>query len=266
MARQRQINTLRSVLREFYPAALAAFGSDLGSPDALALLGHAPTPAQGQALTLKAVTAVLRRRGRRRNLDQRARQIHEALQSEQLQPGDTLARAFGATVTASVGVIAAMNRQLTDLEAELEQAFDAHPDAEIIRSQPGLGVVLGARVLGEFGDDPTRYHNARSRRCYAGTAPITKESGTKKLVLARFVRNQRLGDACHWWAFCALSASPGARAFYDAHRARGDGHDQALRALANRLVGILDGCLRHRTPYDENLAWGHRHDTDKAAA
>src|SRR5438128_1523472 len=131
----------------------------------------------------------------------------------------------------------------------------SHPDAEIIVSLPGLGTVLGARVLAEFGDDRTRYDDAKARKSYAGTAPITKASGKSKVVLARFARNSRLADACYLWAFSALSASPGARAFYDAHRAaRGpndrDAHSKALRALANRLVGILHGCLRHHSPYD----------------
>ena len=56
-----------------------------------------------------------------------------------------------------------------------------------------------------------------------------------------------------------MSASPGARAFYDQRRAAGDTHHRALRALANRLVGLLHGCLRHRTHYDEQTAWGHRY-------
>jgi hypothetical protein len=64
-------------------------------------------------------------------------------------------------------------------------------------------------------------------------------------VLARTARNKRLADACYRWAFSALSRSPGARAYYDQQRARGATHHQALRALANRLVGILHGCLRH---------------------
>jgi transposase len=264
--RQRQVNGLRSALREFYPAALVAFGTDLTHPDALAVLIQAPTPAQGRALSRSALAAALRGAGRKRNIEARARALHQALRSPQLQAPDTVASAFGASVSASIGVIAEMNRQLQRLEAELEQAFDAHPDAEIIRGQPGLGVILGARVQGEFGDDPTRYQHAKSRRCYAGTAPITKASGSRKIVLARFMRNRHLADACYWWAFCALSASPGARAFYDAHRARGDTHHQALRALGNRLVGILDGCLRHRTPYDEDKAWGHRHDGEQPAA
>ena len=119
-------------------------------------------------------------------------------------------------------------------------------------------MTLGARVLAEFGDDPNRYADAKSRKNYAGTSPITRESGTRRVVLARYARNTRLADAAYQWAFCATNSSPGARAFYDQRRAAGDTHHAALRALANRLVGILHGCLRLGTVYDEHLAWGHR--------
>jgi hypothetical protein len=93
------------------------------------------------------------------------------------------------------------------------------------------------------------------------TSPITRAPGTKRVVLARFARNQRLGDAIYQWAFASLTASPGARAFYDAHRAAGDTHYAALRALGNRLVGILHGCLANGSFYDESIAWGHRLET-----
>ena len=119
-------------------------------------------------------------------------------------------------------------------------------------------MILGARVLAEFGDDPNRYADAKSRKNYAGTSPITRASGKHRVVLARYARNRRLADACYLWAFAALTASPGARAFYDQRRAAGDTHNRALRALANRLVGILHGCLTHGTPYDEHTAWAHR--------
>ena len=79
------------------------------------------------------------------------------------------------------------------------------------------------------------------------------------MVLARYARNRRLADACYLWAFAAITASPEARSFYDARRAAGDTHNRALRALANRLVGLLHGCLRHDTLYDAHAAWDHRH-------
>jgi hypothetical protein len=77
-------------------------------------------------------------------------------------------------------------------------------------------------------------------------------------VLARYARNQRLADATYLWAFAALGASPGARSYYDTRRSAGDTHHAALRALGNRLVGILHGCLEHHTIYNETIAWGHR--------
>jgi hypothetical protein len=93
---------------------------------------------------------------------------------------------------------------------------------------------------------------------------LTVASGKKRAVLARHVRNRRLYDAVDQWVFCALSFSPGAREFYDQRRDIGDLHHQALRALGNRLVGIVHGCLLHHTHYDEHIAWDHRH-TARAA-
>ena len=144
---------------------------------------------------------------------------------------------------------------MASLEQQLAARFGAHPDAGIVRSLPGLGPVLGARVLGEFGDDPYRYATAKGRKAFAGTAPVTRSSGLRRVVVARAACNQRLVDACYLWAFAALTASPGARRCYDAHRVRGATHHQALRALGNRLVGILHGCLAHRVTYQEQLAW-----------
>ena len=152
-------------------------------------------------------------------------------------------------------MISELVRQTEVLRGEVETGFGRHPDAEIYLSQPGLGAVLGARVLAEFGDDPIRYADPRARKNYSGMAPITRASGTKRIVLARHARNRRLADALYQQAFTALNASPDARAHYDAQRARGATHHQALRALANRLVGILHGYLRHHRRYDEAIAW-----------
>jgi transposase len=256
-ARTQHTNRLRSALREYYPAAVVAF-EDLAHGDALGVLDRAPSPEQGAHLSLTALQSALKRGGRQRNIAARARQIQTALRSEQLAAPAPVAAAFATTTRATVGIIAELNRQISELETTLANHFETHPDADIYLSQPGLGDVLGARVLGEFGDDPNRYTDAKSRRNYAGTSPLTVASGKKRAVLARHVRNRRLYDAIDHWALCALSASPGARAYYDQHRAAKQSHHQALRALGNRLVGILHGCLRHHRPYDEHTAWAHR--------
>jgi len=262
--RQRQTNALRSTLREFYPAALVAF-DDLASRDALAVLAKAPTPTAGAALRVTQVEAVLRAAGRQRNLHTRAEEISAALRTEQLSAPPLVAAAFGAAVAALVAVTAELVRQTAAVEAKLAAAFEQHPSAEILRSLPGLGPVLGARVLAEFGDDPHRYADAKARKNYAGTAPITRASGKSRVVLARVARNRRLADALYQWAFSALSSSPGARAYYDAHRARGATHHAALRALGNRLVGILHGCLRRHQPYDEARGWQQHAAVPRAA-
>jgi transposase len=265
-SRQRHANMLRSLLREYYPAALVAFGEDLAGRDALAVLAVAPTPATGRALSVTRLTTVLRKAGRQRYLEQTAARIHAALGTEQLQARPGLETAYAASATALVAVISALATQIETLETEVEECFGRHPDAEIYRSLPGLGPILAARVLAEFGDDSTRYLDARARKNYSGMAPITRASGTKRSVLARHIRNKRLADALYQQAFSAISASPGARAYYDRHRAQGATHHQALRTLANRLVGILHGCLTHREHYDETTAWANQPNTTAAAA
>jgi len=265
-ARNRNTNALRSALREYYPGALEAFDS-LADRDALAILGRAPSPTEAARLSLSKIRSALKSAGRQRNLDARALGIQAALRTEQLAAPAAVTAAFAASTRAAAGIIAELNHQIAALEAELSTHFEAHPDADIYLSLPGLGVILGARVLGEFGDDPNRYTTAKSRKNYAGTSPLTVASGKKRAVLARHVRNRRLYDAIDQWAFCALTTSPGARTFYDQHRAAGDLHHQALRALGNRLVGILHGCLRHRSTYSEHTAWAHRQtSTDTQAA
>ena len=263
--RQRQTNVLRSMLREYYPAALEAFSEDLDSRDALAVLAAAPSPQKGRALTRSRIVTLLRRDGRKRNLDATAERIKAGLRSPPLGLDDALADSYAIATGALVAVIVELNRQIEVLDEAVGAHFGQHPDAAILLSQPGLGTILGARVLAEFGDAPGRYADAKARKNYAGTSPITRASGTKRVVLARHSRNRRLGDALYQQAFAALTGSPGARAYYDRHRAAGDTHHQALRALANRLVGVLHGCLAHRTPYDETLAWAHQTRTKQAA-
>jgi transposase len=246
--RTRAVQRLRHQLLGCFPAALEAF-EDLDAPDTLELLGKAAGPARAARLTRAQVSAALKR-ARRRNIPDKATAILAAPRREHLGQPEILTAAYAATVRALIAVITALNEQVKSLQGQVEEHFGRHPDAEIILSQPGLGPVLGARVLAEFGDDPHRYRDGKARRNYAATSPVTRASGKKKVVAARFIRNDRLIDALRSQAFAALNASPGARAFYDDLRARGVEHNDALRRLASRLVGILHGCLKTRTLYD----------------
>jgi hypothetical protein len=254
--RTRQVQRLRHQLLDYYPAALEAF-DDLDAPDTLELLGKAPDPARAAKLTRAQVSAALKR-ARRRDITDKAAAILAALRGGQLGQPPAVTAAYAVTVRSLIAVITALNEQVKVLQGQVEADFGRHPDAEIYRSQPGMGAILGARVLSEFGDDPDRSADGKARRNYAATSLITRASGKKKVVAARFIRNGRLVDALNAQAFASLNASPGARALYDSLRARGIEHNDALRRLADRLVSILHGCLKSRTLYNEVTAWSHR--------
>lgn len=252
--RQQLGNQLRSSLLAYYPGALQAFGDELYQADSLALLEQAPTPERGRSLSLAKISSALRK-ARRHRVEERALRIQEALRAPQLEQRPLVVQARGLTVADLAAVLRDLLTRIERQEEELGRSLKTHPDAEIYLSQPGLGAVLSARVLAEFGDDRNGYCDGRARKNYASTSPITKASGNSRFVQARFIRNDRLADACQRWAFAALNASPGARRYYDLQRAHKKGHEEALRIVANRLIGILHGCLRHRQTYQEDKAW-----------
>jgi len=262
--RQRHMLRLRNALLDYFPAAVEAY-PDLTAPDTLDLLARAADPAQAARLSRTQIVAALKR-AHRRNVEDKAVAIQAALRSEQLGQPAAVTAAYAATVRSLVSVITSLNTEISALEGHVADHFGRARDAEIHLSQPGMGEILGARALGEFGDDPGRYASAKNRKNYAGTSPVTRASGKKKVVLARFVHNDRLVDALHQQAFCALRASAGARAYYDQLRGRGISHHAALRQLSNRLVGILHGCLKTGTLYDEHTAWGHHNQDQHPAA
>lgn len=253
--RTRHVLRLRSALREFFPAALAAF-DQLDEPDTLELLAKAPDPDSAAALTKRTVMAALAR-ANRRGRDAKADEILRVLRTQKLRQPAPVQQAFAAIVSAEVALIGALNVQIGALGEVVTSHCGQHPAAGIITSLPGLGPILGARLLGEFGDDPVRYVDAKARKAYAGTAPITRASGKKKVVMSRYARNKRLSDAAQQWAFSSMRGSAGAKAYYQQLRAREIGHQAALRQLANRWIGILHGCLKTGTRYDEHTAWAH---------
>jgi transposase len=258
--RTRHMLRLRTALRDYFPAALQAFKPlGLTSPAVLGLLAKAPTPASAAKLTINQISAALKGR---RDIAAKAVAIQQVLRSEHLGQAGLVTAAYGSTVRALAAVITTLNAEIKTLEDEVETHFGRHPDAELYLSQPGLGVVLGVRVLAEFGDAKGRYTSAKARKNYAGTSPITRQSGKMRTVHARFVHNDRLVDALHLQASCAILHDPEVRAYYDQLRTRDIEHNAALRQVGNRLVGILHGCLKTGTHYDRSTAWSHRsHDT-----
>jgi transposase len=257
-------NKLRSLLREYYPAFLAAFRdarSGIMRPEARVLLAAAPTPAAAAALSVEQIADLLRQAGRQRGVIAEAARIQQVLAAECLRQQPLIEQAMGRQAVALLRALDTACINADELAAAAEQAFDQHPDAEIITSLPGLGRLTGARVLAEIGDDRSRFTDARSLKSYAGSAPVTRASGKSVIVMHRRVKNQRLATAGYQWAFSALTASPGARAHYQRRRDASDSHTAALRNTFNRLLGCLHHCLQTRHPYNEAAAF-----TPRAAA
>jgi hypothetical protein len=252
-ARQLTVNRLRTVLLEFYPNALSAFPI-ITHKAALEVLGKVPTPGQALKLTHTRTVTLLRRSGRgdRPGL---AESIMTKLQAPALRQSPAVETALGRAVTGLISIIKTMEDSIADLEGALSTEFQGHQFSRLFAPVPGLGPVLGARVLSEVGDDRLRFATADGLRAFAGTAPITRASGRSKMVRTRHIKNKRLADACHWWAFAAITKSEGARAHYDRRRAAGDTHNAALRNLANKLLGRLWWCIVNDVEWSEEAAW-----------
>ncbi|GAA1603687.1 hypothetical protein GCM10009789_67130 [Kribbella sancticallisti] len=194
------------MLRAFFPAALSAF-PNLATKTALLILAAAPTPRHARALSRDQIRDLLTSAGRICLRDNEVERLHQTFAVPQLHQPPAVEDAMGVAVRSIVATLMGTAAAIVELQAALAARFDNHPDAAILRRLPGLGVVLGGRVLGEFGDDPDRFLDAASRRRYAGTAPVTRASGMSRVVLLRRARNQRLADACRWWAFNSMQHS-----------------------------------------------------------
>lgn len=175
--RTRHVLRLRSTLREFFPAALEAF-PDLHAPDAVELLAYAPDPDRAAALSRARISAAMRR-AKRRSIEARTNELQAALRLPALRQPPEIQAAFAVIVAGHASMISTLNTEIARFGEVVSDHSGRHPDADIYASQSGLGTILGARVLGEFGDDPDRYADAKARKNYAGTSPITRASGTR---------------------------------------------------------------------------------------
>ncbi|MEU3518355.1 IS110 family transposase [Streptomyces sp. NPDC006654] len=256
--RQQLANQLRSLLREYYPAALdavAKWENGLCRPEARELLKAAPTPSRAARLTRTQLQAALKRAGRKRSIDAEADRLRDVFRAEAAHQPPLIEEALGKQMLALLIQLEAACTAADDLANEVEEAFPQHPDAEILLSFPGLGIQLAARVLAEIGDDRTRFADARGLKAYAGSSPITRASGKKSCVTRRWVKNDRLNHAGYLWAFASLRASAGANAHYRRRREHGDWHAAAQRNLFNRMIGQLYHCLQRRELFDESTAF-----------
>ncbi|MFE9688138.1 IS110 family transposase, partial [Streptomyces sp. NPDC006285] len=256
--RTRAHNRLRSHLREYYPAILEAFADKrerLLAREARAILAIAPTPSAAARLTRTRLKTTVTRAGRQRRIEAETDRLLEVFCQVRLCQPALVETAMGRQTLALLAQLEAACRACEDLASDTEELFLQHPDAEIITSFPGLAVLTGARMLAEIGDDRTRFETGRDLKAYAGSAPVTRESGKSRYVSHRRIKNSRLAATGRHWAFAALTASPGAHAHYNRRRDTGDHYHAALRRLFNRMLGQLHHCLTTRQKFDEMIAF-----------
>ncbi|MEV4502606.1 IS110 family transposase [Streptomyces klenkii] len=249
---------LRSHLRDYFPAALEAWSGlphGLVRAEARAVLALGPTPEQAAALSKRKIADTLEAAGRFRLVDDHAERLRAIFRENRLRQPARIEEAMGRQTLAALALLDQACRSVDDLTEQTTAAFLAHPHAEIYRSFPGCGPVIGARLLGEIGDDPARFATAKGLRAYAGAAPLTWASGSSRSVTHRRVANQNLKAVGYVWAFTTLTRSPGCRAHYDRRRDAGDPYRSALRNLYGRLLSALHYCLRTGEPYRERKAF-----------
>jgi transposase len=258
-SRQQIGNQIRGLLNDFYPAAIVAFAElpsgGLARADARAILAAAPTPAHAAKLTPARLHRLLVKAGRRRGLDRDIERLRKVFTDTYLHQPPVVENAMGIQLSALLRQFDAACAAADELAQAAIAHFEQHPDAAIITSFPGLGNLAGARVLAEIGDDRSRFADARGLKAFAGSAPITRASGKKTVVLHRHIKNRRLAAVGTIWALAALRHSPGARRHFDARRAAGDWNHQAQRHLFNKLLGQLHHCLQTDQLYNEHRAF-----------
>jgi transposase len=267
--RTRAHNRLRSHLREYYPAILEAFATKrerLLSREARTILAIAPTPAEAARLTRGRLRTAVTRAGRQRRIEAETDRLLEVFRRTWLRQPALVEKAMGRQTLALLAQLDAACLACDGLASDTEELFLQHSDAEIITSFPGLAVLTGARILAEIGDDRARFTHAGNLKAYAGSAPVTRESGKSRHVTHRRIKNSRLAATGRHWAFAALTASPGAHAHYNRRRDTGDRYHAALRNLFNRMLGQLHHCLTNRQKFDEAIAFSTPASAPLAAA
>ena len=251
-------NRVRALLKEFFPAALAAFERGgkhrLDSASARTILAVAPTPTEARALTSRRLAVLLRQAGRQRGIVAEAERLRVLLRGEHMRQPGAVEQAMGVQLRGLIGQLDALATTLAELETHIEQAFTAHRQARVVASFPGLGSVLGARLLAEIGDDPARFADGRALKAFAGAAPVTRASGRSTFIHARRAKNDRLAAAGYVWALAAVRHDPDWEQRYRARRAAGDRHVTALRKLFNTMLGKLHHCLTTGQIYDRERA------------
>jgi transposase len=245
------INQLQQALMEYYPSALEAF-DDWTVPATWKFLERFPTPATLTAAGLKKWNAFLHcHKLYRQNTHER--RITAFNKASQWHVSEAIERAKSLLVLSLVKCLIVLEKQLQQYRKRIEELFASHPDHDLFGSLPGAGSKMAPRLLSELGDDRTLFPDSDSLRCYAGTAPVSYQSGQIHKVYLRRQCNKPLRCAIHLWADLSRRWCQWAQIYYQQLRKRGQSHAQAVRCLGHRWLKILWKMWQTKTTYDEAL-------------
>ncbi len=244
-------NQLTACLKAYFPEFLTLF-PDPDRPVALALLQAFPTREHLKAATCADLEAFLRCH-RCPYSRERAAAIHARMQAQGFHVAPPIVRAKARLAGTLVSQLQALTEHIDTYDGEIQRVLMLHPDGELYRSLPGAGDVLAARMVGELGDNRDRYQDASIAQCEAGTAPVTKASGSTRTVRFRRACIHPLRETLWQFAFSSLRHCAWAQAYYHQARKRGKKHAEAVRMLGNVWLRIIIAIRRNRRPYDEEV-------------
>ena len=249
-ARVALTNQLRAELERFWPGAVKIFRS-LDSPIALAFLAKYPSPIEAKTLGEQRLAAFLARE--HYSGGKTPRELLAKLRSAaEGRAGETEIRTRRQLVLALVGLLRPLIAQIKQLERELAQALDEHPDGQLFRPlfRDPKSVITAAELVSEIGDCRGRYPTGEALAGDAGQAPVAIESGKRKVACYRWTCNKRLRDAVCTLADSTRHWHPWAADHYA--RAIADGHDhpRATRTLGRAWCRVVWRCWQDRVPYD----------------
>ncbi len=245
------VNQLQQGLAEYHPAALEAF-DDWTVPATWKFLERFPTPQALVAAGPRKLESFLHCHKLYRE-GIHARRMEALAQAGQWQVSDAIVRAKSLLVLSLVAMLVTLDKQLHEYRQQIEKLFASHPDHELFGSLPGAGPKMSSRLLSEIGGDRTLFPDADSLRCYAGTAPVSYQSGQVHRVYLRRQCNKYLRCAVHLWADLSRRRCQWAQVYYQQLRKRGKSHAEALRCLGHRWLKIIWKMWQTRTTYDGEL-------------
>jgi transposase len=222
---------------------------------------EAPTPTDQRRLSVKRLQQLLRSH-RVRRVD--AAQLRAVLQQPAVYTAPGVVQAVAAHIQVVLPHIELTATQRRDAERRLEHWLDSlatqdapaedqreHSDVAIVRSMPGIGTRVAARMLAEA-SQPLAARAYHVLRAWTGVAPVTKKSGRRRqpVVVMRYACNRRLREAMYYSAQVAAQFDPATKAYYAQLRTRGHSYGRALRSVADRSLRILVALLEARTLFD----------------